>query len=143
MERPPFTYVEELTAPGDETTFHVVDHDLQTILSRGWQDYVALMREASGSRPAPVVRKITTTFEAECRGGERLILGVRAGHRTRRSLVLEEELWSVRSDRAVVTSSVVIVTIDRDLGRSVAVPDDLREAIERFEGRPLELKVTA
>jgi acyl-CoA thioesterase FadM len=140
VDRTAFTFLDEIIAPGRGTATHVVDYEVQAILSRGWQQYVAMVREASGDQHAPVVRKITTSFESECKGGERLVLGVRAAHRTRRSFTLEEHLWTADAARTVATSWVVVVTIDRDLGRAVEVSPALLNAIECLEGRRLELE---
>ena len=136
MDTATFNFIEEVFAP-DGVGDHVVDYEVQTILSGGWQRYVAFMREASGDAHTPVVRRITTSFESECRGGVRLLLGVRAAHRSRRSYTLEEALWIAETHMIIATSTAVVVSLDRAIGRAVEVPPPLWSAVERFEGRTI------
>ena len=86
MEHDIFPLLEEIVAPTDIRSpgAHVVDFEVQKMLSLGWQKYVRIVREATdGDTPAPVARQITTSFERECHGGDHLMLGVRAVARTR------------------------------------------------------------
>jgi acyl-CoA thioesterase FadM len=118
---------------------HVVDYEIQKLLSQGWQRYVALLRARVGDIPAPMVRQITTTFDGECFGGDKLQRGVRAVSRTRRSYVLEEALWRASSGEIVATSRVVMIGIDRDTGRACEIPDPMWSAVEAMEGRTIDV----
>lgn len=135
-----FPLLDEVVAPTDTQPpgAHVVDFEIQKLLSRGWQRYVATVREAAGDDHGVAVRQITTSFEGECHGGDTLVLGVRALHRTRRSYVLEEALWEATTDRIVATSRVVMASVDAEMGRAAPIPTALWDAIESFEGRTLE-----
>jgi acyl-CoA thioesterase FadM len=140
MDDVTFAMTDEIFAPTDTQPpgTHVVDYEIQRLLSLGWQKYVATVRQSGGDSQSAVVRQITTSFEGECRGGDRLVRGVRAVHRTRRSYVLEEALWDAATERPIATSRVVMASIDPKLGRAAPVPDALWRAIEAFEGRTLE-----
>lgn len=140
MDRPYFPLVDDVIAPADTQPHdaHVVDFEIQRLFSRGWQRYVAIVREAAGDIPDPAVREITTSFEGECHGGDELQLGVRAIHRTRRSYVLEEALWNTASGQVVARSRVVMTGIDRTTGRAADVPENLWAAVEAFEGRKID-----
>jgi len=135
-----FPLLDEVLAPADTQPpgAHVVDFEIQKLLSHGWQRYVATVREAAGDDHGVAVRQITTSFEGECHGGDRLVVGVRALHRTRRSYVLEEALWEAETDRIVATSRVVMASVDAEIGRAAPIPMALWDAIESFEGRTVE-----
>lgn len=122
------------TQPGGA---HIVDYELQKLLSQGWQRYVALIREQVGEIPPAVCKQITTRFESECHAGDHLQRGVRAVSRTRRSYVLEEALWHSQSGEIVATSSVVMTGIDRETGRAAEIPDAMWAAVEAREGRTI------
>jgi len=135
-----FSMTDDLVAPTETQAAgaHVVDYEIQRLLSLGWQRYVAGVREAADDTQGAVVRQITTSFEGECHGGDRLVRGVRAVHRTRRTYVLEELLWDAATQRPVAASRVVMASVDPETGRAAPIPDDLWRAIEAFEGRELE-----
>jgi acyl-CoA thioesterase FadM len=139
MDEEEFSLVDDVDPPADTQPAgaHIVDYELQKLLSQGWQRYVGLLREEVGDIPAPVCKQITTRFEAECHAGDRLRRGVRAVSRTRRSYVLEEALWQADSGRVVATSSVVMTGIDRETGRAAEIPDEMWAAVERREGRSI------
>jgi acyl-CoA thioesterase FadM len=140
VDHPHFPLFYEVVAPTDTQPAgaHVVDFEIQKLLSRGWQRYVATVREAAGDDHYVVVRQITTSFEGECHGGDTLVLGVRALRRTTRSYVLEEALWEAATDRTVATSRVIMANVDPELGRAAPIPAALWDAIESFEGRTVE-----
>ena len=140
MDRSQFPLVEAVVAPSGTQPkgAHVVDFEIQKLLSLGWQRYVGLMQEVAGKIPDPAVKQITTSFEGECHGGEYLEIGVRALHRTRRSYVLEEAIWNCATGQLVASSRVVMTGIDRGTGRAAPVPENLWAAVEAFEGRSIE-----
>ena len=140
MDHHHFPLLYEVVAPTDTQPAgaHVVDFEIQKLLSRGWQRYVSTVRESAGDDHYVVVRQITTSFEGECHGGDTLVLGVRALRRTRRSYVLEEALWEAATDRTVATSRVIMANVDPELGRAAPIPEALWAAIESFEGRTVE-----
>jgi acyl-CoA thioesterase FadM len=136
-----YSLVDEVVAPADTQPAgaHVVDYELQKLLSQGWQRYVSLIREKAGDIPAPAVKQITTSFDAECHGGDQLNRGVRAVSRTRRSYVLEEALWQAGSGEVVATSRVVMTGIDRGTGRAAEIPTAMWSEVEAREGRTIEM----
>jgi acyl-CoA thioesterase FadM len=134
-----YPLLDDVVAPDTQSPgAHVVDFELQKLLSQGWQRYLGLVRDTAGTIPDPAVREITTTFEGECHGGDRLHRGVRAVQRTRRSWTLDVRLWAVESDRLVARARVILLGIDRSTGRATEIPDNLWNAVEQFEGRTIE-----
>jgi acyl-CoA thioesterase FadM len=116
---------------------HVVDFEIQKLLSLGWQKYVAVVRDMAGDTNHAVVRHIATSYEGECFGGDQLVRGVHALNRTRRSYVLEEVLLHQATKRPVASSTVVIASVDPATGKAAPIPDELWRAIQDFEGREL------
>jgi len=141
MHEDEYSVIDDMTAPTDTQPagVHVVDYELQKLLSQGWQRYVALVREKAGDIPAPACKQITTTFDAECRGGDELQRGVRAVSRTRRSYVLEEALWQRDGGQVVATSRVVMPGIDRTTGRAAEITPEMWSSVEAIEGRTIEM----
>jgi acyl-CoA thioesterase FadM len=135
-----FPVIDEVEAPADTQPpgAHVVDFEIQKLLSRGWQRYVSIVREAAGDQNGAAVRQITTSFEGECHGGDRLVRGVRAVRRTNRSYVLEEALWDAGTKAVVATSQVVMASLDPATGRAATISSELWDAVERLEGRSVE-----
>jgi acyl-CoA thioesterase FadM len=129
-----FRFVDDVFAPDAGSHIHVLDYEIQTLLSQGWQHYVATIRDGIAETPAPVVKQITTQFEAECFSGDRLRRGVRAVSRTRRSYVLEEALWRIGDGTVIATSQVVMTGIDRATGHAAELPPEMAAAIEALEG---------
>jgi acyl-CoA thioesterase FadM len=140
MDPTSFPLLDDVVAPDTASTpgAHVVDFEIQKLLSQGWQRYAATVREASGDQTAAVVRQITTVFESECHGGDGLLRGVRAVGRTNRSYVLEEALWDAETKRLVATSRVVMACLDPTTGKAATIPDALWAAVESLEGRTVE-----
>jgi acyl-CoA thioesterase FadM len=140
-----FSVIDEVIAPGDTqiAASHVVDYEVQKLLSQGWQGYIRILQERVPDMPAPVVRQITTAFEAECHAGDRLQRGARAVSRSRRSYVIEEALWYPDSKKVVATSKVVMMGIDRATGRAAEISPALLAALEELEGGPIPLSERA
>ncbi|MGO8861997.1 MAG: acyl-CoA thioesterase [Acidimicrobiales bacterium] len=128
-----------MVAPSDTQRdgAHVVDFEIQKLLSLGWQKYVAVVRDRAGDTNHAVVRHIATSYEGECFGGDKLVRGVHALNRTRRSYVLEEVLLHQATKRPVASSTVVIASVDPATGKAAPIPDELWRAIQEFEGREL------
>ena len=77
----------------------------------------------------PTVR-IDTEFRAISRMGDEVSLGLRVEHLGRSSLTLTLDCSA--GDELRVLARTVIVATSLDTHRPVAIPDDLRAAIERF-----------
>jgi acyl-CoA thioester hydrolase len=81
--------------------------------------------------------------EARCRYrspaffGERLIAEVATSSVRSRSFELRYRLTSERDGRLVAEGTTVQVAFDHASGRAVALPQQFRRAVERFEGRTI------
>ena len=78
----------------------------------------------------PTVR-IDTEFRAISRMGDEVSLGLRVDHLGRSSLTLTLDCRSADDELRVLARTVIVAT-SLDTHRPVAIPDDLRTAIERF-----------
>lgn len=136
MDTSEYPLIDDLVAPSESQPAgaHVIDFEIQKILSKGWHAYLAVVREAAGTIPDAAAREITTSFEAECHGGDALKRGVRSLHRTRKAWTIEELLWNPSNDAVVARSKVVLLLIDRSTGKAAEIPANLWDAVEAFEG---------
>lgn len=60
----------------------------------------------------------------------------RIGHIGNTSFTFEFAIYRQPTDNLVATGKIVAVTVDAKTEQPVRVPDELREAVARFEGRP-------
>lgn len=60
----------------------------------------------------------------------------RIGHIGNTSFTFEFAIYKQPTDNLVATGRIVAVTVDAKTEQPVRVPDELREAVARFEGRP-------
>ena len=82
-----------------------------------------------------VYRRLELDYLAEAFVGESLRTGVRAVGRSRRSLQLHQVLQSVAgAPRTIAVARLIVVAFDVRTRASVALPDELGQAIEAYEG---------
>jgi acyl-CoA thioesterase FadM len=79
------------------------------------------------------VRHVAIDYESEAFAGERLLCGVRACGRTRRTITLGQTMWEACSRRVVLRCTAVVVVFDTAVRRSIAVPDELWAAVQQAE----------
>jgi acyl-CoA thioester hydrolase len=60
----------------------------------------------------------------------------RIGHIGNTSFTFEFAIYKQPTDELVATGKIVAVTVDAKTEQPVRVPDELREAVARFEGQP-------
>jgi acyl-CoA thioester hydrolase len=58
----------------------------------------------------------------------------RIGHIGNTSLVYEFAIYKQPADELIATGNIVAVTVDARMEHPIRVPDELREAVARFEG---------
>lgn len=84
-----------------------------------------------------VMRRLEIDFESESPAGIPLMVGVRATTRSRRTLTFEETLWRVEPPYAIARARSVHVVVRMSAPGAIALPDDLVEKFETYEGSPL------
>jgi acyl-CoA thioester hydrolase len=66
-------------------------------------------------------------------------LGSRVTHIGRTSMTVEHALWSISQNHALAAEgNSTIVIFDYRLQKPIPVPDDVRQRIEKLEGRKFE-----
>jgi acyl-CoA thioesterase FadM len=81
----------------------------------------------------PILREMSTRFDAEVYPGERLTCGVRAVARTVKSFTLSQALWRSDTHVQVAAGSTVLITIDVQTGRAVPIAPRLWRAIQQVD----------
>ena len=97
----------------------------------------AFSREQDYRRVPFILAHVSIDFRSEALVNELLVLAIRCGTIGTKSFTFEYQIREASSDRLVVEASSVQVCYDYQLKRSILVPDELRQQLEAFEGRPL------
>lgn len=84
-----------------------------------------------------VIRRLEVDFENEVAAGTALKVGVRAAARSRRTVTLDEAVWRADSPGTVARARSVHLVVQLDLPGAIALPDDVVQRFEAYEGRPL------
>jgi acyl-CoA thioester hydrolase len=62
----------------------------------------------------------------------------RIGHIGNTSFAFEFAIYRQPADEMIATGRITAVAVDASTGQPIRVPDELREAVAAFEGRPLQ-----
>jgi acyl-CoA thioester hydrolase len=103
----------------------------------------AFSREQDYRRVPFILAHVSIDFRSEALVRELLLLYIRCGSIGTKSFTFEYEIREAESGRLVVEASSVQVCYDYDAKQSIPVPDELRQRLEVFEGRPLRRSGTA
>lgn len=103
----------------------------------------AFTREQDYRRVPFILAHVSIDFRSEALVRELLLLHIRCGSIGTKSFTFEYEIREAESGRLVVEASSVQVCYDYDAKQSIPVPDELRQRLEVFEGRPLKRSGTA
>jgi acyl-CoA thioester hydrolase len=103
----------------------------------------AFTREQDYRRVPFILAHVSIDFRSEAMVRELLVLYIRCGTIGTKSFTFEYEIREAESGRLVVEASSVQVCYDYDAKQSIPVPDELRQRLEVFEGRPLRRSGTA
>ena len=117
---------------------HINNAVYVTYLEVGRQEYWKRFRRASDYRRVPfILAHVEIDFRSEALVNEVLEVALRCEWIGTRSFAFTYEIREATSRRLVAEASTVQVCYDYDAKRSLPVPDELRKALEAFEGRPL------
>ena len=140
-----FTVVHELAPRFRDTDAmgHINNAVYVTYLEVARQVYWQRLSGAEDYTRVPfILAHVTIDFRAEALVREVLLLGLRCEWVGGKSFAFRYEIREQQTDRLVVEATTVQVCYDYDRKQSMAVPDDLRRALEAFEGRALERSAT-
>jgi len=140
-----FTVVHELAPRFRDTDAmgHINNAVYVTYLEVARQVYWQRLSGAEDYTRVPfILAHVTIDFRAEALVREVLLLGLRCEWVGGKSFAFRYEIHEQQTDRLVVEATTVQVCYDYDRKQSMAVPDDLRRALEAFEGRALARSAT-
>ncbi len=140
-----FTVVHELAPRFRDTDAmgHINNAVYVTYLEVARQVYWQRLSGAEDYARVPfILAHVTIDFRAEALVREVLLLGLRCEWVGGKSFAFRYEIREQQTDRLVVEATTVQVCYDYDRKQSMAVPDDLRRALEAFEGRALARSAT-
>ena len=141
--RAPFTVVHEIAPRFRDTDAmgHVNNAVYVTYLEVARQVYWARLDRDSDYRRVPfILAHVTIDFRSEALVNEVLEVGIRMEWIGTRSFAFTYQIWEKTSGRTVVEATSIQVCYDYEAKRTLAVPDDLRQRAEAFEGRVLGRK---
>ena len=90
-----------------------------------------------------ILAHVTIDFRAEALVHETLLLGIRCEWIGGKSFAFVYEIRDKGSGRLIVNATSVQVCYDYTTKRSMNMPDEIRRALESFEGRPLAREAKA
>lgn len=135
-----FTVIHELNPRFRDTDAmgHINNAVYVTYLEVARQEYWRALSGAEDYGRVPfILAHVTIDFRSEALMSEVLELCLRCEWIGSKSFAFLYEIREKTAGRVVVEATSVQVCYDYALKRSVAMPEDLRRAIERFEGRSL------
>ena len=138
-----FTVVHELVPRFRDTDAmgHVNNAVYVTYLEVARQEYWRRLSGAIDYGRVPfILAHVTIDFRAEALVSEVLLLGVRCDWVGGKSFGFSYEIRERQTDRLVVEATTVQVCYDYDRKQSIPMSDELRRALETFEGRVLQRK---
>jgi acyl-CoA thioester hydrolase len=99
---------------------------------------VNLAEKRSKGGVGPILAAIGCNYRRQLRYPDTIWLGCRTVRIGRASLVLENKLWSKAHQALAADGQSTLVVFDYKAQRPTPVPDALREAIARLEGKVVE-----
>ena len=135
-----YTVVHELTPRFRDTDAmgHINNAVYVTYLEVARQEYWRKLSGAQDYGRVPfILAHVTIDFRAEALVHETLLVALRCEWAGTKSFAFRYEIRERASERLVVEATSVQVCYDYGGKRSIPMPDELRRALETFEGRPL------
>ena len=142
----PFTVVHVLHPRFRDTDAmgHINNAVYITYLEVARQEYWRRLAGGGDYRQVPfILARVECDFRSEAQVSEVLELHIRCPWVGGKSFAFEYEIREQQTQRAVVQAKSIQVCYDYEAKRSVPVPEALREALTRFEGKPLIRTATA
>jgi len=137
---PGFTVVHELFPRFRDTDAmgHINNAVYVTYLEVARQVYWRRLTQAHDYRRVPfILAHVTVDFRAEALVSEVLLLGIRCEWTGTKSFGFTYEIRERDAGRLCVDATSIQVCYDYATKASIVMPEDLRRALEAFEGRPL------
>ena len=91
-----------------------------------------------GTGIGPILATINCHYRRPVNYPDTVHVGARIRRIGRSSMTLEHAVYSEAQGQLVADGDSVVVLFDYTAGRPHRIPDDMRQAFEAFEGRPLQ-----
>jgi acyl-CoA thioesterase FadM len=136
--------IDFVPSEGDYNAFHLghvgtarlFDETRLSYLYRGDGHGGISWPDTAGPDLLPIVKEVLIRHEREAQADEPLRIGARAIARGRRSVVLEEVLWTA-GDAVIASCRCVLVAVDRNQGQAGEIPLAFWDALEDLEGHSI------
>lgn len=93
------------------------------------------MMESGGI--GPILASVTCNYRRQLYYPDRVTIGARLAKVGRSSMVLDHIVYSEKLDAIAADGSSTIVVFDYDANRPTRIPDSIREAFSKLEGRKI------
>jgi acyl-CoA thioester hydrolase len=97
---------------------------------------IGLSEMMERERVGPILAAIGCNYRRQLTFPDTVDIGSRVTRIGRSSITMSHALWSQRQQALVADGDSTIVAFDYQTQRPVSVPDSIRQAIEKLEGRP-------
>lgn len=87
----------------------------------------------------PILASITCHYRRQIHYPDAVRIGARVSKLGRTSMVIEHAVYSEKLEQIAIDGTSTIVAFDYDANRPRRIPDDLRAACEKLEGRSFDV----
>ncbi len=98
-------------------------------------DQIGLSQMLERARIGPILAAIGCNYRRQLTFPDTVEVGSRITRLGRSSITMNNALWSQRQQARVADGESTIVVFDYQAQKPIPIPDAIRQAIERFEGR--------
>jgi acyl-CoA thioester hydrolase len=92
---------------------------------------------SSGENVGPILAAISCNYRRQIKYPDTIIVGARITRIGRSSMTMTHSVWSQQHQAIAADGESTVVVFDYNANQPRRVPDELRELIEKLEGRPL------
>ncbi|MFO7273833.1 MAG: thioesterase family protein [Bacillota bacterium] len=137
MEGFPFVWEQQVVFRDIDMLGHVNNAVYATYFETARVEYLHQLLGERAGQYGFILAEITITYRSPAYLRERLLIGLRVAEIRNSSMIFDGQITEKTTGRLVATSRAVLVHYDFQAQRPVPIPQELRAAIARFEGRAL------
>ncbi len=137
MEGFPFVWEQQVVFRDIDMLGHVNNAVYATYFETARVEYLHQLLGERAGQYGFILAEITITYRSPAYLRERLLIGLRVAEIRNSSMIFDGQITEKTTGRLVATSRAVLVHYDFQGQRPVPIPQELRAAIARFEGRAL------
>jgi len=137
LEGFPFVWEQQVVFRDIDMLGHVNNAVYATYFETARVEYLHQLLGERAGQYGFILAEITITYRSPAYLRERLLIGLRVAEIRNSSMIFDGQITEKTTGRLVATSRAVLVHYDFQAQRPVPIPQELRAAIARFEGRAL------